>query len=157
MSTEGSTVRLRSIYVSPDTEAQNDDTGPSSKRGGDDDDWGWINGDGAPSSPPTNGEAIEQYNDNADDDKEDTKVKNPLELPESTHSLLFTERACSLPHYFAVAILLISFGCLFLALFNNLSSGGTMGNKFNIPVNVSTSVRAAQYLSIFVALLMEEG
>lgn len=148
MSTEGSTVRLRSIYVSPDTEAQNDDTGPSPQ---------WINGDGAPSSPPTNGEAIEQYNDNADDDKEDTKVKNPLELPESTHSLLFTERACSLPHYFAVAILLISFGCLFLALFNNLSSGGTMGNKFNIPVNVSTSVRAAQYLSIFVALLMEEG
>ena len=35
-------------------------------------------------------------------------------------------------------------------------NGGTKDNRWNIPANVTTSVRVAQYLSIFVALLMEE-
>lgn len=36
---------------------------------------------------------------------------------------------------------------------DNLLRGGTKDNKWNIPANVTTSVRVAQYLSIFVALL----
>ena len=35
-------------------------------------------------------------------------------------------------------------------------ANSTKDNKWNIPANVTTSVRIAQYLSIFVALLMEE-
>ncbi|KAL7549674.1 LOW QUALITY PROTEIN: hypothetical protein ACHAWF_012944, partial [Thalassiosira exigua] len=72
-----------------------------------------------------------------------------LTLPESTHSFLFTELVRSVPFVFGVGIAAMSYACLVLALINHLTRG-------SIPANVDWSVRTAQYLSILVALLMEE-
>lgn len=82
--------------------------------------------------------------------EEEHYIKDPVQLPQSTHSLLFTQPVCSLPFAFAVGILLTSFGCLGLAFINNVDVN-------EIPVNVTPAVRGAQYLSILVVLLMEEG
>lgn len=81
---------------------------------------------------------------------------DPIKLPESTHSLFFTASPCSLPFMFALGIAALSIGCLALALVNALD-GGTALNLFNVPENISSSTRGAQYLAIFVVLLMEEG
>ena len=43
---------------------------------------------------------------------------------------------------------------LILALADNLN-GGTSENRLNVPSNVSTSVRTAQYFAIIVAVLSE--
>ena len=43
---------------------------------------------------------------------------------------------------------------LILALADNLS-GGTSDNRLNVPSNVSSSVRTAQYFAIIVAVLSE--
>jgi len=108
-STEGSSsVRMRSIYVSTPVEASS-----SNGKGGDD--WDWLNSN--------RNVAQATSTSNVDDDIKDEKVGSAeltLELPESTHSLLFTEKTCSLPHHFAVAILIISFTCLWLAFEDNL-------------------------------------
>lgn len=51
---------------------------------------------------------------------------------------------------FGLAIAIMSYACLILALINNVKYG-------SVPANVNLSVRIAQYLSILIALLMEEG
>lgn len=148
-STEGSSsVRMRSIYVSSPTGEASKST--NNGKGGSD--WDWINSNRNVARAPSMNDVTDV--DNIKDEKVGSELT--LELPESTHSLLFTEKTCSLPHYFAVAILIISFTCLSLAFEDNLFNAGTKDNKWNIPANVTTSVRIAQYLSIFVALLMEE-
>ena len=115
-STEGSsTVRMRSIYVSTPVGESASSTKGNGKGGGDD--WDWLNSNRNIAQEPSSGIA------DVDDDIKDEKVGSAeltLELPESTHSLLFTEKTCSLPHHFAVAILLISFTCLWLAFEDNL-------------------------------------
>ena len=75
-------------------------------------------------------------------------IDEKLQLPHTTHSFLFTEPVTSLPFVFGAGIAVISYACLSLALCNNLSSG-------KVPANVDISVRIAQSLSIFIALLME--
>ena len=138
MATDNNNVRMRSIYVSSipeDTEAQTRV---------------YIDGSG---SPPTADAAADRINDNDDDDKGHVDT---LELPPSTHTLLFTQPVCSFPFIFSMGIVLLSYACLFLAWWNNLNLDDPE-NPFNIPVNVSIEVRAAQYLAIFIALLMEEG
>jgi hypothetical protein len=52
------------------------------------------------------------------DDHEET-----FQLPQSTHSLLFTEKICSLPFGVALSVFFISISCLILALFDNMSGG----------------------------------
>lgn len=152
-------MRLRTIYVGDAEQGVGVEGAPGVKSS--EGDWDWLNSNRniAQASTPTStnsngggGGGADQFNDNndADDEKE---VFDGLELPESTHSLLFTEKTCSLPHFFSVAIVLISVASLWLAFDNNIR-GGPSGNPFNIPVNVTTSVRAAQYLSIFIALLV---
>ena len=79
-----------------------------------------------------------------------------IRLPQSTHSLLFTEKVLSLPFGFAFVVLCGSFSCLLLALWDNLS-GSSPENPLNVPANVSVQVRAAQFLSILIAMVMEEG
>ena len=59
-----------------------------------------------------------------DDDHEET-----FQLPQSTHSLLFTEKICSLPFGVALSVFFISISCLILALFDNMS-GGSPGYVF---------------------------
>ena len=78
-----------------------------------------------------------------------------IKLPQSTHSLLFTENIFSMPFAFALFVFFVSIACLGLALLDNLN-GGSPGNPLNIPANVPPEVRAAQYLSILIALTMEE-
>jgi len=146
-------VRLRSIHVSPGTDTglpegplENSMPKPAkkSKAGGL---FHCSSKGGGHCS--IGGRAVRDVNDDVKD------IKNPLILPASTHTLLFTESADTLPFWFAVAVAATSFLCLSLAFTNNLLSA-TGSVRWNIPVNVSTSVRIAQFISIFIALLMEE-
>jgi len=114
----------------------------------------------AVSPPPAND--VDRLKNNESVDQNNEAVDRPLQLtrstlglPESTHTLLFTEPVCSPPFAFAVGIAIMSYLCLILTLENNVSDGSE-GNRIDVPANVSTSVRVAQYLSILVALLMEE-
>ncbi|KAL3800886.1 hypothetical protein ACHAW5_002037 [Stephanodiscus triporus] len=95
-----------------------------------------------------------------DDDEEgdpDESVPEPITLPESTHTLLFTQPATSVPFAFAVAIAIVCYTCFVMALVNNLQSDSDVKNTvYRVPANVSMSVRTAQYLSILIALIMEE-
>eukprot|EP00985_Skeletonema_marinoi_P022295 scaffold14206_cov95-Skeletonema_marinoi.AAC.2 len=86
---------------------------------------------------------------------DDTKDEDfdPITLPQSTHTLLFTEPVCSKPFLFSVAIATLSILCLLLALTNN---GITLDGIGQVPANVGMSVKIAQFASIFIALLMEE-
>lgn len=79
---------------------------------------------------------------------------DPVTLPKSTHTLLFTEPINSIPFVVSVVIAAISIECLYLALFNNGIAKKIVRDV--IPANVDRSVKAAQYISIFIALLMEE-
>eukprot|EP00984_Skeletonema_dohrnii_P027544 scaffold17096_cov84-Skeletonema_dohrnii-CCMP3373.AAC.3 len=85
---------------------------------------------------------------NGTDDAKDGEG-NEINFPESSHSFLFTEPVKSIPFVFSLLIASMTYACLFIALINNVV------NK-DVPVNVSTCVRAAQYIGILIALLMEE-
>jgi hypothetical protein len=76
-----------------------------------------------------------------------------LTLPHSTHCFLFTEPMGSIPFLFGLVIAAMTYTCLALALTNSFENDGALP----IPYNVVTSVRIAQYLAIFIALLMEKG
>ncbi len=76
-------------------------------------------------------------------------------MPQSTHSLLFTENVLSLPFVFGFVILCISSSSLSFALIEALQADER--NNYNIPANVTFTVRGAQYMAILIALLMEEG
>jgi len=82
-------------------------------------------------------------------DETDERDEEAVTLPGSTHSFLFTENVKSLPYMFGVTIAGMSLACLFLALINNTQD-------WSVPANVAIEVKIAQYLSIFIALLMEE-
>ena len=92
----------------------------------------------------------DDVDDTKDDDDEyedlDESEVDPLTLPESTHTLFFTQPVFSIPFCFAVGIVFISVMCLIMALLNNLQDR-TPGNPLNVPVNVSINVRIAQYLA----------
>ena len=78
---------------------------------------------------------------------------DPITLPESTHTLLFTEPLKSIPCFISSCIAFFTLLCLYLALYGNWL---TFGNKELIPANVHGAVKAAQYTAIFIALLMDE-
>jgi hypothetical protein len=82
--------------------------------------------------------------------------EEPIKLTQSTYSFLFTEPALSLPFVFAVAILLISYTCLLLALVDNIFIGYTPENPLSVPVGVTAVVKTAQYLALLVGSIMEE-
>jgi hypothetical protein len=77
-------------------------------------------------------------------DTDATKDSDGTELtfPESTHSFLFTEPITSFPFLFSLLIVTMSFACLIIALIDNIKHN-------DIPVNVDSSVRAAQYMGEF--------
>ena len=64
-------------------------------------------------------------------------------LPESTHSLLFTEPIRSMPFVFSIGIAAMSYASLSLALCNNIAIG-------TVPANVDISVKLAQYLCEYI-------
>jgi hypothetical protein len=67
-----------------------------------------------------------------------------INLPHSTHSLLFTEPVSSFPFWFAVSTACLSFFVMILALINN-TIGSSENNVYGVPVNVSPAVKASQY------------
>eukprot|EP00970_Alexandrium_tamarense_P018127 scaffold13320_cov215-Alexandrium_tamarense.AAC.11 len=86
---------------------------------------------------------------------DDGYEEEPIHIPQSSHSLLFTEEVCSLSFAFGLGIMVLSFLSLILALLNNLGKGEP-GNLLGIPVQVDSSVRGAQYLAIIIGMLLEE-
>ena len=98
---------------------------------------------------------IKEEEEDEEDEEEDLyqSEPEPVTLPESTHSLFFTQPFCSLPVAYAISIVVISFICLGMALWNNLQANSSPGNPLGIPANVSNAVRTAQYMSILIALL----
>ena len=58
--------------------------------------------------------------------------EDPITLSRSTHSFLFTERADSVPFFFGVAIMAVSYICLILVMLNNIL-GGDPDNPFELP------------------------
>jgi len=141
-----STARLRANQLFRDGDDEEDGSGTF----GDNDDGDFQNDD-----VKDNGEEVEDLYRNE---------VEPVNLPQSTHTLFFTQPVRSIPFGFALLIVVISIMCLSMAFTDNLGiglnflnfSGLPPGNKFSVPVNVSLPVRIAQYLGIFIALLMEE-
>ena len=89
--------------------------------------------------------------DTIDDAKEEDF--DVITLPESTHTLLFTEPIDSRAFQFSFAIAALSIMCLLLALINN---DRVKFGRSATPANVGIAVKISQYASIFIALLMEE-
>jgi hypothetical protein len=93
------------------------------------------------------------------DIEDDTKEEefDTITLPESTHTLLFTESITSTPFIIGIFIAGLSVLCLILALLNNGAVRGVNSDiKEVIPANVPQAVKISQYASIIIALLMEE-
>ncbi len=72
-------------------------------------------------------------------------IEEPIMLPQSTHTFLFTEDFSSLPFWFALLTAAISLTCLVLALQNSLC-GSSSSNIADVPVQVLPAVKAAQYI-----------
>ena len=142
-SNSSSAVRLRSIYVSQYGDDALFSTAHSS-----------VGMAQAPSE--NNGAPVDQFLDDQKEasyeEKKELFKQDPILLPQSTHSLLFTSKVSSLSFWFALGICGLSFACLWLTFYDNLTSGSA-ANPFNIPANVDECVRIAQYLSIFVGEL----
>ena len=102
--------------------------------------------DSKPSSP------LSQDNNN---NLYDGYEEEAITFPQSTHSWLFTESIYSLPFTFAIGIVSLSYISLILALLN-IFEDGEPGNRFNVPVSCSTTVRISQYIAMIIALVMEE-
>lgn len=81
-------------------------------------------------------------------DADDTKDGDGelVTFPESSHSFLFTEPIKSVPFFCSLLIAGLSYACLIIALVDNTKS-------ISVPENVSSSVRAAQYMGKFLSYL----
>ena len=130
------------------------------------------NGNSSDDNYMENGDIITSSNqNNGYDDDPDSKPSSPqsqdnnnlydgyeeeaITFPQSTHSWLFTESIYSLPFTFAIGIVSLSYISLILALLN-IFEDGEPGNRFNVPVSCSTTVRISQYIAMIIALVMEE-
>ena len=82
-----------------------------------------------------------------DDCNQKTYDHESFTLPESTHSLLFTEPIRSMPFVFSIGIAAMSYASLSLALCNNIAIG-------TVPANVDISVKLAQYLCEYTIFLV---
>ena len=77
------------------------------------------------------------------------------ELPESSYSLLMTEKILSIPFFTGIFSAFLSMFALILALKNELDNGEP-GNFLGLPAGVPEEVRLAQYFGIFIGVLMED-
>jgi len=143
MSALDSRVRMRSIYASSmhDADAPQDTEAQSGVFINDSDLQPAIT-----SSPPNN---------NSIDSEGKGYVDELVKLPESTHTLLFTQPVCSIPFLISVGVAVLSYVCLWLSNIGVLGRDQSIHFE-DIPVNVTWEVRMAQYVSIFIVLLMEE-
>ncbi|KAL7537721.1 hypothetical protein ACHAWF_005887 [Thalassiosira exigua] len=144
---DGGIVILRSIYASSIEASLPDDK----------EEWGGASSDGNGDGRSDLRRAGVEVG--VDDDAEDATERSATTatLPPSTHTLFFTQPVLSLPFLFATGIVGLSYMCLWLVAFNNVFGRfHDPSNPFDVPANVTLPVRAAQYLAIFVALLMEE-
>ena len=144
MGEDNGSVRLRSIYVSQPGSEEDGGKGIVGIRMG-----------AEPQSQDFLENGVERRMEEASD-QDEKQALEPITLPESTHTLLFTEKTCSLPYFFSLGIIVLSMICLTLVFINNIRDARA-GNILSVPVGVSVEVMVAQYASILVALLMEEG
>ena len=86
----------------------------------------------------------------------ESKVENmydEYELPESTYSLLMTEKVLSIPFGVGIVASFLSLFALILALKNELDNGEE-GNILGLPAGVPSEVRMAQYLGLIIGVLV---
>ena len=89
---------------------------------------------------------IERHLENMADDKKDPLDERQYALPESTFSLLITQRPLSVPFVFGVCSTAFSISCLSLTLISSIQNRRTKDNPLGIPAGVDGTVRAAQFL-----------
>jgi hypothetical protein len=70
-------------------------------------------------------------------------------LPESTYTLLITERILSMPFVVGIIAVVVSLMCLSITLKNELGNKKD-GNPYGLPAGVPTEVRIAQFLGIII-------
>ena len=75
-------------------------------------------------------------------------------LPESTFSMMITEKFLSFGFVTSMVVFLLAMTCLFMA-HRNQADNGRPGNPLGLPPNVQVEVRVAQYLMLLVGVLME--
>eukprot|EP00577_Skeletonema_sp_RCC1716_P005244 CAMPEP_0113387154 /NCGR_PEP_ID=MMETSP0013_2-20120614/8386_1 /TAXON_ID=2843 ORGANISM="Skeletonema costatum, Strain 1716" /NCGR_SAMPLE_ID=MMETSP0013_2 /ASSEMBLY_ACC=CAM_ASM_000158 /LENGTH=769 /DNA_ID=CAMNT_0000270033 /DNA_START=12 /DNA_END=2318 /DNA_ORIENTATION=+ /assembly_acc=CAM_ASM_000158 len=76
-------------------------------------------------------------------------------FPESTYTLLITERVLSMPFVVGMITVAGSLMCLSITLMNELDNRED-GNHYGLPAGVPKAVRIAQFLGIIIGVLMEE-
>lgn len=74
--------------------------------------------------------------------KSDGNVTEPMTLPKSTHTLLFSEPMCSFPFVFDMVIALVCLSCLGLALVNTICGQHTsechrVSTRITVPCNTN--------------------
>jgi hypothetical protein len=70
-------------------------------------------------------------------------------LPESTYTLLITERILSMPFVVGIIAVVVPLMCLSITLKNELGNKKD-GNPYGLPAGVPTEVRIAQFLGIII-------
>jgi hypothetical protein len=76
-------------------------------------------------------------------------------LSEDTYTLMMTKRICSRSWFFGLIIFAIQMGLLFLIFEDQVGIETPIGKLFfSIPFKVSDNVRAAQFLAIFISIMI---
>ena len=83
------------------------------------------------------------------------EIEEEYVLPQSTFTLMITENPLSGPFIFAICATALSLLCLGLTLAENLHKA-TSKNHFGVPLGVSKTVTAAQFVGIFLGVLFED-
>lgn len=76
-------------------------------------------------------------------------------LPESTYTLLITEKIVSIGFASGIVAVVLAQTCLVIAFLNEMDEGRP-GNLLGLPANVPVEVRVAQYLMLLIGVLMEQ-
>jgi len=93
-------------------------------------------------------------------EREDSMITNEegiqiiYNLPESTFSMMITEKILSFGFVTSMVVFLLAMTCLFMA-HRNQADNGRPGNPLGLPPNVQVEVRVAQYLMLLVGVFME--
>jgi len=90
-----------------------------------------------------------------EDTKDERRQVTKYNLPESTFTLMITEKPLSVPFVFAVCATSLSLTCLWLTLAESIAKS-TRNNALGIPFGVSRTVTAAQFCGIILGVLFED-
>lgn len=90
-----------------------------------------------------------------EDDGRREEIEEEYVLPQSTFTLMITENPLSGPFVFAICATALSLLCLGLTLAENIHKA-TSKNHLGVPLGVSKTVTAAQFVGIFLGVLFED-